>query len=63
MLADPALLAERVAELVADRGDPRPLGARVALSPLPDGTALARLACRSLTKDRRVLLHVSPLER
>jgi hypothetical protein len=63
MLADPALLAERVAELVADRGDPRPLGARVAVSPLPDGPALARLARRSLTKDRRVLLHVSPLER
>jgi hypothetical protein len=63
MLADPALLAERVAALVADRSDPRPLGARVAMTPLPDGAALARLARRSLTADRRVLLHVSPLER
>lgn len=62
MLADPEALAERAAALVADRGDARPLAARLPLAPLPDAAALRRTAARSLTKDRRIVVHVSPLQ-
>lgn len=61
MLADPELLAERVAALVAFRGDPRPLSDRVGHAPLPDAAALRRFAARSLAKERRILINVSPL--
>ncbi|HEY6098118.1 MAG TPA: insulinase family protein, partial [Anaeromyxobacter sp.] len=62
MLADPELLAERAAALVADRGDTRPLAARLARAPLPDASALRRIAGRSFGKSRRILVYVSPLQ-
>ncbi len=61
-LADPEILAERVAKLVAYRADPRPLGARVPYAPLPDATTLQRIAARNLTAGRRILVSISPLE-
>jgi predicted Zn-dependent peptidase len=62
LLADPELLAERVAALVAFRGDPRPLGDRIGFGRLPDAAALRRFAARSLAKERRILVNVSPLQ-
>jgi len=62
MLSDPELLAERAAALVADRADARPLAERLPRSPLPDASALRRMGERSFAKDRRILVHVSPLQ-
>lgn len=59
---DPALLAERLAELVADPGDPRALAARLHPAPLPDPAALARTVSRSFVPQRRFLVHVTPTE-
>lgn len=56
----PEALAERLAELVADRSDPRPLAARIHPAPLPDPRALARTVSRSFTPHRRFLVHVTP---
>jgi hypothetical protein len=59
---DPALLAERLAELVAVPGDPRALAARLYPAPLPGTSALARTVSRSFVPQRRFLVHVTPTE-
>lgn len=59
---DPTRLAERLAELVADRSDPRALAARLHADPLPDARTLARTVGRSFSPQRRFLVHVTPTE-
>jgi predicted Zn-dependent peptidase len=60
--ADPARLAERLAAIVAEQGDARPLAARLHPAPLPDPRALARVVARSFAPERRFLVHVTPTE-
>ncbi len=60
--AEPELVAERLAALVADRGDPRPLAERLHPAPLPEARALARIAARSFVPQRRFLVHVTPTQ-
>jgi zinc protease len=62
LAAHPDLLAERLAALVADRSDPRPLPARLHPAPLPGPGALGQTVARSFTPQRRFLVHVTPTE-
>ncbi len=60
MRLEPELVAERIAELVAFRGDARPLAARMPPGRLPDPAALRAFAARSLARERRIVVNVSP---
>jgi predicted Zn-dependent peptidase len=60
LLSQPDLVAERVAGLLAFRGDPRPLAARLLQPRLPSAAELGRLVARSLAPGRRIVVNVSP---
>ena len=59
---DPGVMADRLAELAAERaGGQTDLG-RLRPAALPSASRLAAMVKRSFARDRRVLLHISPLQ-
>jgi predicted Zn-dependent peptidase len=61
-VGDPALMADRLTELAAERAGRQTDLGRLRTVPLPSASRLAAMVKRSFARDRRVLLHISPLQ-